>query len=534
MKKLLSSIAIIIAFIVIVFFILAVFFALVPIFQKDYATISSDVNFISLKYVINSLIFTVKEAFFSMVISVAIGLPLAYFVAHRNFPFRNLLISFSSVPFCVPTLLVALAYVQFFGMNGIINKVLIQVFHLENPPITFLYSFTGVVIAQGFYNFPLIMKTCSDTWSCLDKKQDMAAKMLGASPVKRFFTITIYQLSSAISSSAILGFIYCFFSFVIVLLFGAIGGTTIEVEIYQAVKNTLNFKFASILAIVETVSIFLLCSVSLLLEKKAKANKNLSAPIIRSSITKLSEKIILIILLGLVLFFFISPFIALFINAFGSFHRVFASNVFYISWFNTIKTALLTSCLAVITAIVVALLLRLNKKVKNNTEIRLFTLFPMTISPIVLGFGVIIFLQVMNIDGNPLMLSVLQASLAWPMAFKLISSALDKVNNEIDSVCLMYSNNWLEHIFYVYLPLAKNGIFTAFAFCFAISVGDASLPLILSLQNYSTLALYTFRLASSYQFSASASCGIVLMITGSVCFIISFLKTKWEKINYGK
>src|SRR5574344_869605 len=106
MKKLLSSIAIIIAFIVIVFFILAVFFALVPIFQKDYATISSDVNFISLKYVINSLIFTVKEAFFSMVISVAIGLPLAYFVAHRNFPFRNLLISFSSVPFCVPTLLV--------------------------------------------------------------------------------------------------------------------------------------------------------------------------------------------------------------------------------------------------------------------------------------------------------------------------------------------------------------------------------------------------------------------------------------------
>jgi ABC-type Fe3+ transport system permease subunit len=56
------------------------------------------------------------------------------------------------------------------------------------------------------------------------------------------------------------------------------------------------------------------------------------------------------------------------------------------------------------------------------------------------------------------------------------------------------------------------------------------LPLILSIQNYNPLSLYTFRLASSYQFKSACACGLILMLVGSSCFIFKgiyqFIKEK--------
>ena len=88
--------------------------------------------------------------------SLAIGIAGAFFSAKRSFPFRNVFLSFYAIPLCLPALLVALGYVSFFGMQGSVNSILTKIFHIK--PVTFLYSFSGIVFVQGFYNFPIIMK----------------------------------------------------------------------------------------------------------------------------------------------------------------------------------------------------------------------------------------------------------------------------------------------------------------------------------------------------------------------------------------
>lgn len=539
LRHILCGISIFIVFIVICAFVIPLVFSILPLFSQDDIDSSSFGNLgvskiVFVKYIFNALKFTVKQAFFSTLVALLIGIPMGFFVSQRKFFGKKFFVALSAVPFCVPTLLVALAYVQFFGMNGTLNNFLKSVFGLKSSPVTFLYSFVGIVIAQGFYNFPLVMKTCSDVWSRIDVRQENIAILLGANSIKRFFSVTIHQISTAITTSAISVFLYCFFSFIIVLLFGAIGCTTIEVEIYQAVKNTLNFSLASTLSIIETISALILCFVVLLIEKKSRANKSLSNPCICVKLKSVGEKIFLSILVSLIIFFFVFPFLSLIFSAFNKVNFVLSNKNLYIAIKDSVLTALCTASFSVISALTCALFFRLNKKFQNGIFVRLVPLVPMAVSSVIIGYGLIIFLQILGIESNFFMLSIFQTVLAFPFAFRLISNSLDKINFQIDDVCQIFSSDKTKSVFWVYIPNVKESIYSAFAFSFAISCGDTSLPLILSIQNYNPLSLYTFRLASSYQFEASCLCGIILMIVGSSFFILKslydFVSNKMENL----
>ena len=178
----------------------------------------------------SALRFTFLEAFFSTLLAVAIGFPAAFFVARRDFPGRRFLLALSAVPLCVPPMIIALAFVLYFGRQGWLNYGLMSAFGLKEPPLSFLYSMTGVVIAHGLYDFPVIMRTVSRVWERLPADQEEAALLLGAKPVRVFRTVTLPALARPLLSGSALVFLYCFFSFVIVLLFGGVGGTTLEVS----------------------------------------------------------------------------------------------------------------------------------------------------------------------------------------------------------------------------------------------------------------------------------------------------------------
>ena len=127
------------------------------------------------------------------------------------------------------------------------------IFGLKEPPLKILYSFSGLIIAHGFYNFPLIMKNVADSWERIPSIQAESARLLGAKEGRIFRTVTIYQLLPSIASSSLLVFIYCFLSFILVLLFGGVGNSTLEVEIYKASRATLDFTLAGKLALLETL-----------------------------------------------------------------------------------------------------------------------------------------------------------------------------------------------------------------------------------------------------------------------------------------
>ena len=471
--------------------------------------------------------FTFFQAFFSALLALLIGIIGAFFCARRDFPGRRLLLSLSSIPLALPPLLVALGFVMFFGMSGTVNSILMRAFSLDTPPVTALYSPAGVVAAQGFYNFPIVMRACSDAWGALDREQHDAAVMLGAGKLRAFFSVTFIQILPAVASSGIIVFLYSFFSFVIVLLFGGVGVSVLEVEIFQAARSALDFRKAARLAFIETAIAMLTVFAHALAEKRAAASRPLGfaeAARPRRKIRK-GEIVPAALFAAAAAFFLLAPLFCVAAGAFldgaqgylarsskglgltfNNFHSLFARPSFRAAFLNTILTAFFSASLSVAAALFFASCVKAADPSRKSAALRAIPILPMAVSSIVLGFG----LARVAPRGSPMMLCLAQSALSWPLAFRQVSAALDSIPVEMTEAARVFSPDALYRVFSVYLPMARRNIASAFGFCFAASCGDTALPLVLAIPNFDTLALYTYRLAGSYRFREACACGLTL------------------------
>ena len=476
--------------------------------------------------------FTLLQALCSTVIALVIGIIAAFFTAKRSFPFKNLLLSFSSLPLCFPAILIALGYVSFFGLSGTLNNFIKSAFGLQKAPITFLYSFFGIIIAQGFYNFPLVMGSVHDCWAGLPQSQGEAARILGASEWRLFRTVTIYQLLPSIVSSCMLVFLYCFFSFLIILLFGGISCTTLEVEIYKSVRATLNFSETARLACTETFLACLFVGFYAFLEQKSSRNRGASFHSIKSTekISGLGQRFFAASFFSLIILFFVAPLLSIFYNAFSSARSLFTPatflhvvriNGFWQSLASTILTACATSALCVIFGFFYSVLLRSFDPSRKIWFFRMIPMIPMAFSSVVTGVAIILLVK----RGSYLHLILAQFVLTWPLAFRPIHVALSKVSQETVDAGRILSPRRRDLIFRIYLPQSFRGILSAAGFCFAVSAGDTTLPLVLAISKYTSLSLFTYRLASSYRFHEACAAGMIL---GLICTLVFVIANKFK------
>jgi thiamine transport system permease protein len=475
--------------------------------------------------------YTFRVALGSTLIAASAGIPAAAFTANRSFPGRKLFLSLSAVPLSIPPLIIALGFVSIFGMNGLLNAAAVRIFNLNKAPFTFLYSYAGVIIAQGFYNFPLVMAVVSEAWERIPSDEQDAARMLGAGKARIFFTVTIHKLAPAAGAACIPVFLYCFFSFMIVLLFGTVGGTTLEVEIYQAARTTLDFRTASLLALIETAcAIAAVFAYSRVLlgtpHTSASGVSHVRTPVgcgrYESRPESAAERVMFTVLALIIIVFFVFPLAGIFAGAFRqrggilSLVRIFTDSGFGRALAGTLLTAPVTAFLCCVTAFVYASLLRTKDPSARNTMMQTLPMLPMAVSSVVMGYG----MNMLMHRGTVIALIASQTALAWPVAFRQIYASLCAVPEQALDASRMMSRFPPDTVFRIMIPSAKRSILSSFGFCFAISMGDTTLPLVLGIPRFDTLALYTYRLAGSYRFAQSCACGAVLCLLCALVFSI--------------
>jgi len=488
--------------------------------------------FLSGSRFLNIVSYTVLQALLSTLLALVIGLSAAFFTARRNFPLKGFLLSLSSIPFCIPSLLVALGFVSFFGMNGTLNSFLMHISGAQKPPLTFLYSFAGVIICQGFYNFPLIMSTVNDSWQRLSTAEKDAARLLGASDFKIFRTITFYQLFPSIVSACIPVFLYCFFSFMIILMFGALGSTTMEVEIYQLARVNLDFNKALRYGAAETSIALSFVVLYTLLEQKTNSLRGVvfSKNYLNCKNIKGIELFFAFLLFSAIILFFLCPFFSIFINALASqrlksnftfynFLSLFSSASFYKALKWTFITGILTAFFCTVTAFIYAILLKTYDSKGKKFILRVIPLVPMAISSVITGIIITLLIR----SGNLLLLVLAQTLLYWPIAFRQIYSDLQKFPQSTQDAARILSKTPFDMLIKIYLPFCRPSLIRSLGFSFALSAGDATLPLVMAIPRFDSLALYTYRLAGRYKFNEACACGIIL---GILCIGVFTLSKK--------
>lgn len=496
-----------------------------------------------------ALRFTVMEAILSSVAAVAIGLPAAFLVARRSFPGRRLLLALSGVPLCIPPVIIALAFVLFYGRNGYLNATISRLTGNPEPTVTFLYSLAGVVIAHGFYNFPVVLRTVSQVWERLPEAEEDAATLLGAGRARVFLTITLPRLSGAIFASGALVFLYCFFSFIIVLLFGGIGGTTLEVELYQAARASFDFRAAGSIALVETVvAIGIVVAYAALERRLSAGSAGLGSPRERKRVRGFGETFAVAAYLAFLLVFFIGPLASILVRScmesslslysgatrfgLGAWARLLSRSGLLKASLTTVGIGLAVAFLSTLAALFFALAgTELSAKGEHSSRMgrvgtelgknlarasRVLPLSPLAVSSVILGFGWTLLVP----RGNAFVLVLAQSALAWPFAWTQIQSSLDRVPRALRDAAFVLSPDPLDRAFRAFVPLCRRGIVSGAGFAFAISAGDASLPLVLSLGRFENLSLLLYRLVGSYRFSEACACAVVLALLSGMVFFL--------------
>ncbi|WP_394357376.1 ABC transporter permease [Halorubrum alkaliphilum] len=193
--------------------------------------------------------FTAYQAALSTLVSVALGVPLAYLLARFEFRGRRTLRSLTILPFVLPSIMVAVGFVATFGRTGTLNSVLGA---LGLPPVELMFTLEAILIAHAFYNAPLVARVTTAAWESVDASAIETARSLGAGPLRAFYDVVAPQVYPAVLMGAALTFVFTFGTFPIVLALGGFQLATVEVFIYRLVRD-LNYAEAAALAVVELV-----------------------------------------------------------------------------------------------------------------------------------------------------------------------------------------------------------------------------------------------------------------------------------------
>jgi iron(III) transport system permease protein len=140
-------------------------------------------------------------------LSVLIGVPLAWAVARTNLPAKGFVRLTASLAYISPPFLIAIAYVNLFSPNaGLINSFIRDV--LGAPALTFnVFSMAGLVLVTVPHTFPFVYLLAVSALASVDASFEESAQILGAGKFRTALSITGPLVAPSILSGALIAFV---------------------------------------------------------------------------------------------------------------------------------------------------------------------------------------------------------------------------------------------------------------------------------------------------------------------------------------
>lgn len=133
----------------------------------------------------------------AMGLSLIIGLPTAYVLAHARFPGKFILDIFLDLPLVMTPLVAGMGLLFLFG-PGLLGDAAMSV------GLNILFSPSGAVLAQTFIATPIVIRNCKTAVEGLDYHFEWAGQTMGLTPFQICIHVIFPMLSHDILSAAIL------------------------------------------------------------------------------------------------------------------------------------------------------------------------------------------------------------------------------------------------------------------------------------------------------------------------------------------
>lgn len=481
--------------------------------------------------------FTVWQAILSTLLTVVLGIPLAWVFARFTFPGRRVLWAATLVPFVLPTLVVATAFLNLVGPNGALG-------------VDLTGTLAVILIAHVFYNLAVVVRGVGAYWARIDPTIAQAAVTLGATPWRAFRTVTLPILRPAIASTSALVFLFSFTSFGVILLLGDLSHSTLEVEIWRQATAFLRLDIASTLAVVQLIGIgFILWwysrveartrvefrhSIARLRRPRPGRERWLVWSTLAIGIAFVSVPLGLLVLRSLA-----QPSGGIGFENYRNLVDLPSASAGFVDASLAIGNSFRFAFAAVAIGLLIGLLAATALSYADRRSARTFDVFvmlPLGTSAVTIGFGFLVALDwPIDLRTSLILIPIAHALVGIPFVVRSISPTFGSIDNRLREASATLGASPLRTWMSVDLRLVSRAILAGAAFAFAISMGEFGATTFIARPASPTIPIAIFRYLGrpgDAPFGAALSLSVLLMaVTAATIIAIDAVGSRSEHLS---
>jgi molybdate transport system permease protein len=170
----------------------------------------------------------------AVVLTLLLGVPLAWVLARSRLPGRRFVRGLVTVPLVLPPVVGGVALLLAFGRRGVLGPVLVEAGAVP------AFTTYGVVLAEAFVAMPFLVLTVEGALAALDPGREDVAATLGAGPLRTLLTVTLPAIAPSVGAGAALAAARALGEFGATITFaGSLPGTTqtVPLAVYQLLDD---------------------------------------------------------------------------------------------------------------------------------------------------------------------------------------------------------------------------------------------------------------------------------------------------------
>ncbi len=498
-----------------------------------------------------------SQALLSALGSLAVAVPASIMLARRYRWFgMRVLRLLVGLAFVIPTTVAASGLLAIWGRQGVINQAIDAVNAVVPealpmvalPELPTFFGLKAVVLAHIFFNAPLMIRVFLPRILSVPDTHWRLARMMGMTAWQQGRWIEFPAMKPLILPMVGLVFLFCFSSFSLVLMLG--GGlrvTTLEVEIYSALRIAFDLPMAVALTLLQ---VGMALGVLVVLLRLAPRQTSWNQPIMTMrapcddilSANNFSLKTLDIFMIAILVLLLIFPLAALaWRGVSGDMLAVLMSAHFWRAMGNSVGIAVASGVLVVGLACVLA---------ETRTQLTLRPISPLTRGIIaLLEMGVMVYLVVPAIVMGtawfillrgvanvfavaPFLVLVANVMLGLPVAYRLLIGKWLAMRGRDERSRLAYGlqgwnlRGW-RGVRFLTIPLMGREIGLIFGLAMAMSMGDLGVIALFASADFTTLPWLLYQQAGRYRVDEAAVTALMLMLMVSALFALGNGLGKW-------
>jgi len=189
---------------------------------------------------------TLWMALIITVLTILLGYPLAFHLAHSSTAHANFLMVFVLLPFWTSLLVRTTSWIALLQTNGVVNSTLLAL-GVTDDPLELLYTQFSTIIAMTHILLPFMILPLYSVMRGIDPSYMRAAMSMGGRPIPAFLRIYLPMSLPGLSAGALLVFIISVGYYITPALVGGTEGQMISNIIAFHMQQSNNWELAAAL-----------------------------------------------------------------------------------------------------------------------------------------------------------------------------------------------------------------------------------------------------------------------------------------------